>query len=98
MDKWAKEHFKGKCPYTSKKCEDWNCKECLVERQERIDIIDTENLPMWDRLYNHLNDWRLSIGVDETTPTDERHDREVIYKTLGEVMEIMLEYENRDET
>lgn len=32
---WAKGFFKGKCPYTGKKCEDWNCNECEVEKAER---------------------------------------------------------------
>lgn len=32
---WAKDFFNGKCPYTGKKCEDWNCNECEVEKAER---------------------------------------------------------------
>ena len=32
---WAREHFKGKCPYTGKECKDWNCHKCEVEKQER---------------------------------------------------------------
>ena len=31
----AKKHFKGKCPYTDKKCEDWRCQDCEVEATER---------------------------------------------------------------
>lgn len=31
----AKKHFKGKCPYTDKKCEDWRCQDCEVEAAER---------------------------------------------------------------
>ena len=31
---WAK-FFKDICPYTGKKCEDWNCDECEVEKAER---------------------------------------------------------------
>lgn len=30
-----KNHFKGKCPYTDKKCEDWRCQDCEVEAAER---------------------------------------------------------------
>lgn len=31
---WAK-FFKDICPYTGKKCDDWNCSECEVEKAER---------------------------------------------------------------
>ncbi len=31
---WAK-FFKDICPYTGRKCEDWNCPECEVEKAER---------------------------------------------------------------
>lgn len=30
-----KELFNGKCPYTSEPCEDWNCIECEVNREEQ---------------------------------------------------------------
>lgn len=30
-----KKYFKGKCPYTDKKCEDWRCQDCEVEAAER---------------------------------------------------------------
>ncbi len=30
-----KEYFEGKCPYTDKPCEDWNCSECQVNEEER---------------------------------------------------------------
>ena len=33
--KTYREIFKGECPYTSKKCDDWNCPECEVEQAER---------------------------------------------------------------
>lgn len=29
-----KEIFKGKCPYINKKCDDWNCKDCKVNKEE----------------------------------------------------------------
>jgi hypothetical protein len=31
----AKDHFNGRCPYTDKPCEDWNCNECEIEQEER---------------------------------------------------------------
>jgi len=31
----AKNHFNGRCPYTDKPCDDWNCNECKVEQEER---------------------------------------------------------------
>lgn len=30
-----REYFNGRCPYTDKPCEDWNCLSCKVENQER---------------------------------------------------------------
>lgn len=30
-----RELFHGKCPYTGNPCNDWNCLECEIERQER---------------------------------------------------------------
>ena len=30
-----KTYFNGRCPYTDKPCEDWNCYECKVEQEER---------------------------------------------------------------
>ena len=35
LNYWAKGFFKGKCPYTGKKCDDWNCKKCEIEDAER---------------------------------------------------------------
>ena len=34
-DEWGREHFKGICPYTNKKCEKWTCNICEVEERER---------------------------------------------------------------
>ena len=31
----SKEHFNGKCPYTDKQCESWNCSECEIEQAEQ---------------------------------------------------------------
>lgn len=30
-----KERFNGRCPYTDKPCEDWNCLTCEVDERER---------------------------------------------------------------
>ena len=35
INKDGKNHFKGKCPYTDKKCESWRCQNCEVEAVER---------------------------------------------------------------
>ncbi len=43
----------------------------------------------WDKLYNYLNDFRLAIAPDETTPYDERNDRQIIVDVLDDVMEEM---------
>lgn len=43
----------------------------------------------WDKLYNYLNDFRLAIAPDETTPYDERNDRQIIADVLDDVMEEM---------
>ena len=34
----TKELFDGKCPYTGKNCESWNCATCEVEQAERRDM------------------------------------------------------------
>ena len=34
-DEYGREHFKGICPYTGKKCEKWTCSVCEVEERER---------------------------------------------------------------
>ena len=34
-DEYGREHFKGICPYTNKKCEKWTCSICEVEKRER---------------------------------------------------------------
>ena len=34
-DEYGREHFKGICPYTNKKCEKWTCSVCEVEQRER---------------------------------------------------------------
>lgn len=35
VDVWAKEYFGGKCPYTGKECESWECSRCQVEKKEK---------------------------------------------------------------
>ena len=34
-DEYGREHFKGICPYTDKKCDTWTCGICEVEARER---------------------------------------------------------------
>ncbi len=34
-DEYGKEHFKGICPYTDKKCRRWTCSVCEVAEWER---------------------------------------------------------------
>ena len=42
VDVWAKKYFGGKCPYTGKKCESWECNGCPVEQEEREWIKESE--------------------------------------------------------
>ncbi len=35
VNEYGKEHFKGICPYTNKKCDTWTCGICEVEERER---------------------------------------------------------------
>ena len=42
VDVWAKEYFGGKCPYTGKKCESWECSRCQVEKNEKEWIEEME--------------------------------------------------------
>ena len=37
-----KEKFNGKCPYTNKLCEDWDCLNCKVEEEEREYMKETK--------------------------------------------------------
>ena len=34
-DEYAKEYFNGKCPYTGKECETFDCSKCEVEKEEQ---------------------------------------------------------------
>jgi len=50
----------------------------------------------WGRLYNWLNDMRLSIAPDEfVTDDDERHDRLLQIDLIDELMEWMIEQEEK---
>jgi len=42
IDEYGRELFKGRCPYTDKKCESWKCEDCEVEKAE-IDFADNKN-------------------------------------------------------
>lgn len=35
VNEYGREHFKGICPYTNKKCDTWTCGICEVEERER---------------------------------------------------------------
>jgi len=50
-----------------------------------------EQEPKWDRLYSWLNDMRLGIAPDETTPDDERNDRLAQVDVIDDIMEWMVE-------
>lgn len=53
----------------------------------------------WDRLYLYLNDWRFAIAPDETTPEEDRHDREIEKEVLDGVMAEMEKLdEDREKT
>ena len=41
--------FDGRCPYTDKPCEKWNCLECEVDKAERFvtDKAEEENQNEW---------------------------------------------------
>ena len=53
----------------------------------------------WDRLYLYLNDWRFAVAPDETTPEEDRHDRELEREVLDGVMKEMEKLdEDRAET
>lgn len=41
-DEWAKEYFEGRCPYTGKPCDDWECNKCETEKQEQRWIEEEE--------------------------------------------------------
>ena len=42
VDVWGKEYFKGKCPYTGKECESWECNGCPVEKNEKEWMKESE--------------------------------------------------------
>lgn len=51
---------------------------------------------IFNRLYNWLNDMRLAIAPDETvTDEDERHDRLLQIDLIDELMEWMIEQEEK---
>lgn len=50
----------------------------------------------WNRLYTWLNDMRLAIAPDEfVTDEDERHDRLIQIDLIDELMEWMIEQEEK---
>lgn len=58
----------------------------------------SEQEPKWDRLYSWLNDMRLGIAPDETvTDIDERNVRTAQVDLLDEIMEWMVEPQERSD-
>ena len=54
--------------------------------------------PKWDRLYSWLNDMRFGIAPDETvTDIDERNERQAQVDLLDEIMEWMVEPQERSD-
>jgi hypothetical protein len=39
---WHKQYFNGICPYTSNRCDDWNCTKCEIDAEERYDLDRAE--------------------------------------------------------
>ena len=56
-----------------------------------------EESDKWDKLWIYLNDWRMGILPDETTPEEDRERRKAIADTIAEVMECMVELENKED-
>ena len=54
-----------------------------------------DSLQNWDKLFMYLNDYRLGIAPDESTPEEEVHDREIIRDTIDGIMEEMLNWEGK---
>ena len=65
------------------------CKETLHEEYAKKD--------MFGKFLMFLNDWAFGVAPDETTPKSERHDAEIVYKTLQEVISSALEFMKDDE-
>lgn len=63
------------------------------EKQEK----QAEELDKWDKLWIYLNDWRMGVAPDESTPEEDRERLKVIADTISEVMESMVEFENEED-
>lgn len=63
----------------------WNEKKC----NEILEALEQE--PKFDRLYDWLNDMRLGIAPDETTPDDERGERQAQVDVLDVIIEWMVD-------
>lgn len=60
------------------------------------ELTNTNYKLIFNRLYNWLNDMRLAIAPDETvTDEDERHDRLLQIDLIDELMEWMIEQEEK---
>lgn len=45
-----KERFDGKCPYTDKPCDDWDCANCEVNAEERKMLEEHDGMTVQDIL------------------------------------------------
>lgn len=66
------DRFKGRCPYTDKKCESWECSKCPVEKEERkwaasIDKEERRRLAMAEYKAMHRP---FTFYLDEATDSD----------------------------
>lgn len=80
-----------------------NCEKCAEEHRQLAEWLNDykrllEQEPKWDRLYSWLNDMRLGIAPDETvTDIDERNVRQAQVDLLDEIMEWMVEPQERSD-
>lgn len=71
--------------------------ETIADAVETLEELPSVNpQPKWDRLYSWLNDMRLGIAPDETTPNDERKERQAQVDVIDDIMEWMIEPQERE--
>ena len=66
------DRFKGRCPYTDKKCKSWECDKCPVEKEERkwahsIDKEERRRLAMAEYKVFHR---QVAFYLDEAEDAD----------------------------
>lgn len=52
----------------------------------------------WYKLYNYLNDYRLAVAPDESTPDYEKKYKQVVTDTIDSIMKTMEVLEDSDES